>query len=85
MKSLIVTVLLALSIFSTVNACEDLRTTKEIVKYVCNYSLVSDTQCRIWTEDIRQMHYTNEIIVNSFLSWDESLKESATRLTAETN
>ena len=84
MKSLIVTILLSLTFIMNVHACEDLRTTKEIVKYVCDYSLVSDTQCRIWTEDIRQMHYTNKIIVNSFLSWDEKLQETK-HLVAETN
>ena len=84
MKSLIFTSLLSITLFTGAHACEDLKTTKEIVKYVCDYSLVSNTQCRIWTEDIRQMHYTNKIIVNSFLSWDEDLKE-ANHLVAESN
>lgn len=84
MKSLIVAAVLSLVPFASTQACEDIATTKEIVKYVCDYSLVSDTQCNIWTEDIRQMHYTNKIIVNSFLSWDDDLKELK-QLVAETN
>lgn len=83
MKSIIIATLFSLiSVFSA-HACEDIATTKEIVKYVCDYSLVSDTQCNVWTEDIRQMHYTNKIIVNSFLSWDDDLKELK-QLVAET-
>jgi len=55
--------------------CQDLKTTQAIVDYVCDYSLVSNTQCNMWREDMRQMHYNTEIIVDSFISWhqDDSL------------
>ena len=52
--------------------CEDLNTTKAIVEYVCDYSLVSRTQCRIWREDVRQMNHNTEVIVNAFISWNEA-------------
>ena len=84
MKSLIVAAIFSLAPFLSAYACEDIATTKEIVKYVCDYSLVSDTQCTVWTEDIRQMHHTNKIIVNSFLSWDDNLNDMK-QLVAETN
>ena len=84
MKSLIAATIFSLVPLLSTHACEDIATTKEIVKYVCDYSLVSDTQCSVWTEDIRQMHYTNKIIVNAFLSWDDDLKEPK-QLIAETN
>lgn len=84
MKSIIVAALISLAALTNVQACEDIATTKEIVKYVCDYSLVSDTQCSVWTEDIRQMHYTNKIIVNSFLSWDDDMQEIK-QLVAESN
>ena len=53
--------------------CEDIKTTKAIVDYVCDYSLVSNIQCRMWREDIRQMHHNTEVIVNSFISWKPEL------------
>ena len=84
MKSIIVATIFSLAPMLSAHACEDIATTKEIVKYVCDYSLVSDTQCNVWTEDIRQMHYTNKIIVNSFLSWDDDLSELK-QLVADTN
>ena len=52
--------------------CEDLSTTNAIVEYVCDYGLVSNTQCRIWREDVRQMNHNTEVIVNAFISWNES-------------
>lgn len=52
--------------------CEDLSTTKAIVEYVCDYGLVSNTQCRIWREDVRQMNHNTEVIVNAFISWNEA-------------
>lgn len=52
--------------------CEDLSTTKAIVEYVCNYNLVSNTQCRMWREDVRQMNHNTEVIVNAFISWNQS-------------
>ena len=56
--------------------CEDLSTTKAIVEYVCAYELVSPTQCRMWREDIRQMSNNTEVIVNSFISWNEESEHS---------
>ena len=50
--------------------CQDLKTTQAIVDYVCAYSLVSDTQCNVWREDMRQAQYNTEIIVDSFISWN---------------
>ena len=60
--------------FSTTLAaeCEDLSTTKAIVEYVCDYGLVSRTQCRIWREDVRQMNHNTEVIVNAFISWNDT-------------
>lgn len=52
--------------------CQDLKTTQAIVAYVCDYSLVSNTQCNMWREDVRQMHANTEIIVDSFISWDRN-------------
>lgn len=52
--------------------CEDLSTTKAIVDYVCDYGLVSNTQCRMWREDVRQMNHNSEVILNAFISWNES-------------
>ena len=75
MKSMTMIAGLFFTLPNTVLACEDLKTTEAIVDYVCAYSLVSDTQCKIWQEDMRQMNYNNEIIVNSFLSWNKALEE----------
>ena len=58
---------------NAVAECEDLKTTKAIVDYVCDYNLVSNIQCRMWREDIRQMHHNTEVIVNSFISWKPEL------------
>lgn len=68
---LITPLLLALS-NSLAAECEDLSTTKAIVEYVCDYGLVSNTQCRIWREDVRQMNHNTEVIVNAFISWNEA-------------
>ena len=75
MKSMTIIAGLFFTLPNVVLACEDLKTTEAIVDYVCAYSLVSDTQCKIWQEDMRQMNYNNEIIVNSFLSWNKALEE----------
>lgn len=58
-------------------ACEKIHASQAqaIVNYVCNYSLVSDTQCKVWKEDMRQMSYNNQIIIDSFISWDSDLEE----------
>ena len=74
MKSLIVGATLSIFI-GHAHACEEAHTTQAIVDYVCNYSLVSDTQCKIWKEDMRQMKYNNKIILDSFISWDKNLEE----------
>ena len=77
MKSLIIGI--AISTFAiNAHACEEMKAAQAqaIVDYVCNYSLVSNTQCRVWKEDMRQMNYNNQIIVDSFISWDSSLEES---------
>ena len=76
MKSLIIAATLLFSIVTTSHACEDMKTTQAIVDYVCDYSLVSTTQCRIWKEDMRQMNHNNQIIIDSFIGWDTSLEES---------
>lgn len=52
--------------------CQDIETTQAIVKYVCDYSLVSNTQCAVWREDVRQMHDNTEVIVDSFISWNRT-------------
>lgn len=52
--------------------CQDIRTTQAIVNYVCDYSLVSNTQCAVWREDVRQMHSNTEVIVDSFISWNRN-------------
>ena len=57
--------------------CKDLQTTQAIVDYVCDYSLVSKTQCNMWREDMRQMQYNTEIIVDSFISWNENAAKAA--------
>ena len=76
MKSLKIGAALLCLTFSTSHACEDIKTTEAIVNYVCDYSLVSATQCRIWKEDMRQMNYNNQVIINSFISWDDELEDS---------
>jgi hypothetical protein len=45
---------------------------------------VSDTQCRVWKEDMRQMSYNNRVIMDSFISWDKNLEEDNTYV-AESN
>ena len=75
MKSLVIGATLFLSMVTTSQACDDMKTTQAIVDYVCNYSLVSNTQCRIWKEDMRQMSHNNQIIVDTFISWDTNLEE----------
>lgn len=52
--------------------CQDLKTTQAIVDYVCAYSLVSNTQCDMWREDMRQAQHNTEIIVDSFISWNST-------------
>ena len=76
MKSLILAATVSMSALSTSYACDELETTQAVVDYVCNYSLVSNTQCRIWKEDMRQMNYNNQVIINSFISWNKELEES---------
>ncbi len=71
-KIIYITLLLLILSSNAAAQCEDLKTTKAIVEYVCDYSLVSNTQCRIWREDIRQMHHNTEVIVNAFISWNEA-------------
>ena len=56
-------------------ACDDIKTTEAIVNYVCDYSLVSDTQCRVWIEDVRQMNNNQKIIHDSFISWTNDFNE----------
>ncbi len=75
MKSLVVGATLGILMTCNAHACEEMHTTQAIVEYVCNYSLVSDTQCRIWKEDMRQMNHNNQVIVDSFISWDNNLEE----------
>ena len=84
MKSLILASTLFVSMLSTSYACDEMETAQSVVEYVCNYSLVSNTQCRIWKEDMRQMSYNNRIIIDSFISWDKGIEE-ANSYVAETN
>lgn len=77
MKSLILAATVSLSALSTSYACDELETTQAVVDYVCNYSLVSNTQCRIWREDMRQMNYNNRVIIDSFIGWDEEVEDSS--------
>ncbi len=76
MKSLKIGAALLFCTFSTSHACEELKTTEAIVNYVCDYALVSNTQCKVWKEDMRQMNYNNQVIINSFISWNKELEES---------
>ena len=71
-KVFLITPLLLIFSGSLAAECEDLSTTKAIVDYVCDYNLVSNTQCRIWREDVRQMNHNTEVIVNAFISWNEA-------------
>jgi len=85
MKPLILSVTLSmLTLLPTSFACDEINTTKAVVDYVCNYSLVSNTQCRIWKEDMRQMSYNNRVIIDSFIGWDDSIEE-VNNYVAETN
>ncbi len=83
MKSLILAVTIFIATQSISHACDEMETTQAVVKYVCDYSLVSNTQCRIWKEDMRQMSYNNRVIIDSFLSWDKNKEEN--NYVAETN
>ena len=74
MKKLLLVMLSSLTLSSAM-ACDDIKTTAAIVDYVCDYSLVSDTQCRVWTEDVRQMNNNQKIIHDSFISWTNELNE----------
>jgi len=76
MKSLILSATLFISILSTSYACDEMETTQAVVDYVCDYSLVSNTQCRVWKEDMRQMSYNNRVIIDSFISWDKDIEEA---------
>ncbi len=76
MKSLKIGAALLFCTLSTSHACEELKTTEAIVNYVCDYSLVSNTQCKVWKEDMRQMNYNNQVIINSFISWNKELEDS---------
>ncbi len=73
MRSLMIGATISILFSFNSHACEEAHTTQAIVNYVCDYSLVSDTQCKIWKEDMRQMNYNNKIIVDSFISWDRNL------------
>lgn len=84
MKSLMLVTTLYVSMLSTSHACDEIQTTQAVVDYVCNYSLVSNTQCRIWKEDMRQMSYNNRVIIDSFISWDKDMEEESNYI-AETN
>ena len=77
MKSLILCAAISVSTLSTSYACDEMDTTQAVVDYVCNYGLVSNTQCRMWKEDMRQMSYNNRIIIDSFISWDKDMEEAA--------
>ena len=84
MKSLILTATLSISALTTSHACDEMETTQAVVDYVCDYSLVSNTQCRIWKEDMRQMSYNNRVIIDSFIHWDNNMEEESNYV-AETN
>jgi hypothetical protein len=75
---------MSVAALSTSYACDEMDTAQAVVEYVCNYSLVSSTQCRIWKEDMRQMSYNNRIIIDSFISWDNEIEEVSSYV-AETN
>ncbi len=84
MKSVIFATTMSVAALSTSHACDEMDTAQAVVEYVCNYSLVSSTQCRIWKEDMRQMNYNNRIIIDSFISWDNEIEEASSYV-AETN
>ena len=84
MKSLILTATLSISALTTTHACDEMETTQAVVDYVCDYSLVSNTQCRIWKEDMRQMSYNNRVIIDSFIHWDKNMEEESNYV-VETN
>ena len=75
MKPLILATSLFMSMLSTSHACDDMQTAQAVVDYVCDYSLVSNTQCKTWKEDMRQMSYNNQVILDSFISWDKDIEE----------
>ena len=66
---------------NAVAECQDLQTTEAIVNYVCDYKLVSNTQCRMWREDVRQMTNNTEVIVNSFISWNMESQNNSSLVT----
>ena len=76
MKSLILATTLFAATLSTSYACDEMETTQAVVDYVCNYSLVSNTQCKLWKEDMRQMSYNNRVILDSFIGWDKDIEEA---------
>ena len=84
MKSFILAVSIFISMLSTSHSCDEMETTQAVVDYVCDYSLVSNTQCNIWKEDMRQMNYNNRVIIDSFISWDKN-NEEINNYVAETN
>ena len=84
MKSLILAATLSIFILPASHACDEMDTAKAVVDYVCDYSLVSNTQCRLWKEDMRQMSYNNKVIIDSFISWDNDIEEQSKYL-AESN
>lgn len=75
MRSIVIGAIVSLLLSFNLHACEEMHTTEAIVEYVCDYSLVSETQCRIWKEDMRQMNANRQIIVDSFISWDSNLDD----------
>ncbi len=56
-------------------ACDDIKTTQAIVEYVCDYSLVSDTQCKVWSQDVKEMKTNQRIIADSFIAWKKDFQQ----------
>ena len=56
-------------------ACDDIKTTQAIVEYVCDYSLVSDTQCKVWSQDVKEMRTNQRIIADSFIAWKNDFNQ----------
>lgn len=67
--------MLGLLVCTDSHACDDIKTTQAIVKYVCDYSLVSDTQSKVWSQDVQEMKTNQQIIADSFIAWKKDFQQ----------
>ena len=73
--------LFGLLAFANSYACDDIKTTQAIVEYVCDYSLVSNTQCKVWSQDVQEMKTNQRIIADSFIAWKNDFNQMDKMLT----